>query len=108
MSEFNLRPHYHRGGLGWYRHADKRICVTFRFEPRCIWLGSIRVEPEYRNQGVGTQAMQALIALATRRKLGVRLLAEPDRGRDRRKLYRWYKRLGFRRCSGGHFYYAPQ
>lgn len=96
------------------REVDSFVKDLENRYPVTLWLGysgeeflllsGIRVAPDLRSQGVGTQIMQEIIAWAAERGLTIALSPEPidNRGskRDKNRLIRFYKRLGFKLNKG--------
>jgi ribosomal protein S18 acetylase RimI-like enzyme len=64
--------------------------------PKHVEIHNIRVKPENRNTGVGTQVIDEIKKYAASVGKHVVLFAEPDRGK-KAALSRFYKRQGFQK-----------
>ncbi|WP_293867762.1 GNAT family N-acetyltransferase [uncultured Alsobacter sp.] len=104
-------PEPFRGrGCGIDSHLEVEIRGLVRAQPAGVTLRAtlhegeilldfIKVEPERRGHGLATRALRAVLALADRWGLNVRLqaisLADPGTGPDEDELLDWYGRHGF-------------
>jgi len=64
-----------------------------------MFLGSIRVKPEFRRQGIGAKVMNRIVDFADQNKLNIVLSPEPERG-YKEKLLSFYKNFGFVKNKG--------
>lgn len=60
-----------------------------------LWLDEIQIEPQYQNQGIGTEILMQLILRARKMNLPLRLrVLHANQG-----AYRLYRKLGFQQIS---------
>lgn len=64
-----------------------------------LHISSIRVKPEFRSQGIGSQVMRRIQAYAQEHQLPITLSPEADRG-HKADLHRFYRSHGFWKNRG--------
>jgi N-acetylglutamate synthase-like GNAT family acetyltransferase len=65
-------------------------------------LAKIVVKPEYKNKGVGTKIMEALVKYADENKKIISLTPASDFGGNKNRLIQFYKKFGFKLNQGHH------
>jgi GNAT superfamily N-acetyltransferase len=76
-----------------------------------IYLQIIKIRKKYRNQGIGTLVMSDIINFANVHNIEIRLYAVDIYGSDLKRLYRFYRKLGFvliKNNKDGNFVYRPR
>ena len=69
-----------------------------------LWLDEIQIDPQYQNQGIGTEIVIQLIVKARQLNLPLRLrVLHANQG-----AYRFYLKLGFQRISHATHYYVME
>jgi len=92
MIEDKLREDFYEylAGLDIYENNDS------------LKLSRIVIKPEYKNKGIGTKIMDALISYADETKKIVALTPASDFGGNKNRLIQFYKRFGFKPNQGYH------
>lgn len=69
-----------------------------------LYIGSIRLKPEFRGKGLGTQIVQRILDFADTNNLTVSLHPSPEseKKKDKERLIKWYSRLGLVKNKGRH------
>jgi hypothetical protein len=65
-------------------------------------LARIIIKPEYKNRGVGTKIMEALVKYADENKKIISLTPSSDFGGNKNRLIQFYKKFGFKLNQGHH------
>ncbi|MBN1183462.1 MAG: GNAT family N-acetyltransferase [Bacteroidales bacterium] len=76
-----------------------------------IYINLIKIKKGYRNQGIGTLVMQDIINFANVHHIQLQLYAVDVYGSELRRLYRFYRKLGFvliKNNSDNNFLYKPK
>jgi GNAT superfamily N-acetyltransferase len=87
--------------------------LDYIIENECphIYLQIIKIKKKYRNQGIGTQVMYDIINFANVHNIEIHLYAVDIYGSDLKRLYRFYRKLGFvliKNNKDGKFVYRPR
>lgn len=82
-----------------YAEIGKNFSSIIHESDNEVYISSLNVDKDYRNNGIGTKYILEMIDYAKRHKKQLTLIPYSTKKDDMKKLKKFYKRLGFKPIS---------